>query len=76
MVVGVPMTPIFLPPRADAAPASMTSSTGTGDRSFTTCAATAAMVLQAMTSSLTSFSSRNCAISVVKWAMVSTDFTP
>jgi hypothetical protein len=59
MVVGVPMTPILVPPCAAAAPASMTSSTGTGDSALTTSAATAAMVLQAMTRSLTSFSSRN-----------------
>jgi len=58
------------------APASITSSTGTGDNARTASKATAAMVLQAMMSIFTFFARRNWAICSANRATVSRDFTP
>jgi len=65
IVADVPMTPTDLVRGSATAllePASITSRTGTGDRAVTASPATAAIVLQAIISSLTSCRKRNSAI--------------
>jgi len=78
-VVGVPMTPtcfVRVVRTVICAPASMTSRTGTGERETTASWATAAIVLQAMMSSLTSRCTRNSVIWAAYRLIVSADLTP